>query len=127
MKRLIIDVDGTLTQGDSADYAQVLPRPEVVDMLRTYHAKGFEIALHTSRNMRTHQSSVGKINARTLPVLLDWLARHDIPYDEIWTGKPWCGEDGFYVDDRAVRPDEFARLDYAEIRALIGLPAETPP
>ena len=33
----------------------------------------------------------------------DW----DIPYDEIIYGKPWPGHNGFYVDDRAVRPDEF--------------------
>jgi len=34
-------------------------------------------------------------------------------------GKPWCGEDGFYVDDKAVRPSEFLALDYAGLRALL--------
>ena len=69
--------------------------------------------------MRTHENSVGKINAFTLPIIIDWLKRHDIPYDEIHVGKPWCGSDGFYVDDRAIRPDEFVRLSLEEIHALI--------
>lgn len=121
MKRLVIDVDGTLTTGDTADYARVGVNEAVADRLRAYHAMGFEIVLYTARNMRTHQSSLGRITAHTLPVLTDWLKKHDIPYDEIWLGKPWCGREGFYVDDKAVRPDEFARLSPDEIRALLGI------
>ena len=37
----------------------------------------------------------------------EWLAKWDIPYDEIVFGKVWPGPKGFYVDDRSVRPDEF--------------------
>ncbi|MFN2289504.1 MAG: capsular biosynthesis protein [Chromatocurvus sp.] len=117
----MIDVDGTLTNGDAVSYADVTPRQDVVEMLRHYRSQEFEIVLYTARNMRTHQSSLGLINAKTLPVLFDWLHRHDIPYDEIWTGKPWCGNDGFYVDDKAIRPDEFVSLSYNEIRTLVGI------
>jgi capsule biosynthesis phosphatase len=35
-------------------------------------------------------------------------------------GKPWGGRGGFYVDDKAIRPDEFLRLSYEEILALVG-------
>lgn len=124
MKRLVIDVDGTLTNGEAGAYADSGVRKDVVAMLRHYKEMGFEIVLYTARNMRTHQSSVGKINAHTLPILFEWLHQHDIPYDEIWTGKPWCGHEGFYVDDKAVRPEEFASLSYEEICALVGIPNE---
>jgi capsule biosynthesis phosphatase len=70
--------------------------------------------------MRTFAGSVGKINAVTLPIIIDWLRAHDVPYDEIHVGKPWCGTEGFYVDDRAIRPDEFLRLTLPEIHQLIG-------
>ncbi|MFB2351434.1 hypothetical protein ACETUS_30055, partial [Priestia megaterium] len=83
------------------------------------------IIICTARNMRTHGGQLGKINALTLPIVLDWLARHDIPYDEIHVGKPWCGTGGFYVDDKAVRPSEFATLTYEEIRALLARVVET--
>ena len=70
--------------------------------------------------MRKYENSVGKIAANTLPVIVNWLNKHDVPFDEIHIGKPWCGDDGFYVDDKAIRPDEFARLSYEEIRKLIS-------
>lgn len=120
MKRLVIDIDGTLTQCDTPDYSKVSPKKDVIEALRRYHEEGFEIVLYTARNMRTYNSSMGKINARMLPVLFNWLAQHNVPYDEIWTGKPWCGTEGFYVDDKAIRPDEFAKLSYEEIQNLIA-------
>jgi len=121
MKKLVIDIDGTLTNADTADYETVGVNTAVAKQLRQYKKAGFEIALHTARNMRTYENNTGKINAKTLPVLVKWLERHDIPYDEIWVGKPWCGNDGFYVDDKAIRPDEFAAMSYDEIRALLKL------
>lgn len=122
MKRLVMDLDDTLTIADGGDYREVAPRQDVVERLRDYRAQGFEIVLHSARNMRTYDGKIGKINIHTLPVILDWLERHAVPYDEVILGKPWCGHEGFYVDDKAVRPDEFARLSYAEIRALLGMP-----
>ena len=121
MKRLVMDIDGTLTLGDTSDYANVRPDQEVVEQLRRYKEDGFEIVLHTSRNMRTHESSVGKITAKTLPVIFDWLKKHNIPFDEIWVGKPWCGHQGFYVDDKAIRPDEFASMSYVDICTMLGI------
>ena len=73
--------------------------------------------------MRTFSDQIGKINAVTLPVVIDWLRKHDVPFDEVHVGKPWCGTEGFYVDDRAIRPSEFLTLTLAEIHALIA--AET--
>ncbi|MBY6187984.1 HAD-IIIC family phosphatase [Marinobacter hydrocarbonoclasticus] len=119
MKRLIVDLDGTLTQADTSDYANVSPRQDVIDMLREYRELGFEIVISTARNMRTYEGNVGKINIHTLPIITAWLDQHQVPYDEILVGKPWCGHEGFYIDDRAVRPGEFARLSYAEILELI--------
>ena len=121
-KRLIIDLDGTLAEEIPAggDYRPAHPNPRVLDKLRRYKAAGFEIIIATSRNMRTYDNSIGKINARTLPAIVAWLDRHAIPYDEIHVGKPWCGHEGFYVDDKAIRPSEFRRLDYAGIVKLLA-------
>lgn len=124
MKRLVIDLDNTLTLGDTSDYANVAPRMNVIERLREYSRQGFQIVIHTSRNMRTHEGNVGKIVALTSPIIIDWLKRHDVPFDEVWVGKPWCGDEGFYVDDKALRPDEFAAMSYAEITELLDLGGE---
>jgi capsule biosynthesis phosphatase len=120
VKRLVVDLDDTLTVSDaSRSYADKEPNLALVAKLREYKADGFEIIIQTARNMRTYEGSIGKINANTLPVIIGWLQQHDVPYDEIYVGKPWCGLDGFYVDDRAIRPSEFVSLSLAEINALI--------
>ncbi|MDP2215604.1 HAD hydrolase family protein [Phenylobacterium sp.] len=125
MKRLVFDLDGTLTLDEPGlAYGERRPNRVVIEQLRAYRAQGFEIIICTARNMRTHGGQIGKINALTLPVVLDWLARHDIPYDEVHVGKPWCGTDGFYVDDKAVRPSEFVALTYEEIRRLLAREGE---
>jgi len=120
MKRLVFDLDGTLTHDEPGiPYPEKRPREEVIERLREYKAAGFTIIVASSRNMRTHQNSVGLINAKTLPVIFEWLARHDIPYDEIHVGKPWCGNEGFYVDDKAIRPSELCAMSYDEIAAML--------
>lgn len=119
MKKLIVDLDGTITQANTSDYKNVLPRHDVIEKLREYKANGFEITIATARNMRTYGGNVGKINIFTLPIITEWLNKHDVPYDEILVGKPWCGHDGFYIDDRSVRPSEFAKLSNKEISDLL--------
>jgi capsule biosynthesis phosphatase len=117
---LVLDLDGTLTiAGSGAGYDDALPRMEVIAQVRRYAAEGFRIIIMTSRNMRSFNNSVGRINAETLPVAIEWLKRHNVPFDEIHVGKPWCGPGGFYVDDKAVRPSEFLALDRGGIAALL--------
>jgi len=74
--------------------------------------------LFTSRNMNSYGGNIGMINANTAKVLLAWLDKWEIPYDEIVYGKPWPGHKGFYVDDRTIRPDEFLKCTVDEMDAL---------
>lgn len=121
MNRIVIDLDGTLTYDDPAVcYEDRAPRQDVIEKLRLYKKMGYTICILTARNMRTYEGNVGKIAVHTLPIIQRWLARHDVPFDEILIGKPWCGPDGFYVDDRALRPDEFVRLEPGEVSAIIS-------
>ncbi|WP_133633818.1 capsular biosynthesis protein [Halomonas ventosae] len=120
MKKLVVDLDGTITKNDTSDYRNVSPNLEVVDKLRFFKSLGYEIIIQTARNMRTYEGNVGKINIHTLPIITEWLDRHKVPYDEVHVGKPWCGFHGFYVDDRAVRPSEFIRMSPEEIESLIA-------
>jgi capsule biosynthesis phosphatase len=120
MKRLIMDLDETICVTDGGNYAQSIPVPDIVEKLREYKALGFEIVIYTSRNVRTFEGNTGKITAHTVPVMIDWLRKHNIPYDEVYIGKPWCGNEGFYVDDKAIRPSEFLALSHDKIIQLIN-------
>ncbi|MDB2017897.1 hypothetical protein PM027_07430, partial [[Clostridium] symbiosum] len=83
-------------------------------MLPVHPASGFHNSLDTT-NMNSYNGNLGKINKSTAKVLLEWLDKWDIPYDEIFYGKPWPGHKGFYVDDRTVRPDEFLTRSVEEL------------
>ncbi|HGV9303686.1 TPA: HAD hydrolase family protein [Vibrio parahaemolyticus] len=115
----MVDLDGTITTANTSDYRNVKPNLDVIEKLKQYKSNGFNIVISTARNMRTYEGNVGKINIHTLPIITEWLERHGVPYDEVLVGKPWCGHEGFYIDDRAIRPSEFARLNIEEIYELL--------
>ncbi|WP_410677910.1 HAD family hydrolase [Citrobacter europaeus] len=121
-RSIVFDVDGTLCpiRNPDEDYSELEPFEDMISLLREYKAKGFYIILYSARNMNTFQGNIGRIAAVTGKQLMEWLERHNIPYDEMHLGKPWPGRGGFYVDDKSIRPDEFLKLSYEEILALIG-------
>lgn len=119
MKKLILDLDDTISFTKNGDYKNSKPNFELISKINHYKNIGFYIVIFTSRNMRTYEDNIGKINIHTLPTILEWLDSHDVPYDEVIVGKPWCGHEGFYVDDRAVRPSEFCSMSFEEITHML--------
>lgn len=119
---LVVDIDGTLCpiKKNGESYADLEPYAPMIKKLKEYQAKGFIILLYTARNMRTHDNNLGRINKHTVPVLFTWLEKWQIPYDEILFGKPWPAKNGFYVDDRSVRPREFLTLNQTELDDLMA-------
>lgn len=120
-KALVVDIDGTLCpiKQSGENYADMVPEARMLARLRALHADGWHIILHSARGMRSNGGNVGKVGKNVGLVLLDWLARHDIPFDELHLAKPWPGRQGFYIDDRAVRPREFLEMDFDQLNALV--------
>lgn len=117
--KIVIDLDNTISKTFNGNYKEAVPVNSVVDMLREYKKRGYEIIIYSSRNMRTYQGNIGKINIYTLPIVLDFIKKYDIPCDQVIMGKPWCGFDGFYVDDKAIRPSEFIKYTEQEIKNIL--------
>jgi len=117
---LIFDVDGTLCPIKSKEdkYENLIPNEEMINKLRYYKENGAKIVLFSSRNMKSYNGNLGLINANTAVVMQNWLKKWEIPYDEIYFGKPWPGHRGLYIDDRAVRPDEFLNHSFEELEDI---------
>ncbi|MGE5329284.1 MAG: capsular biosynthesis protein [Deltaproteobacteria bacterium] len=117
---LIFDVDGTLCpiKEKGEKYEDLVPYSNMVNKLREYKQQGARIVLFTSRNVNSYNGNIGLINANTAKIMLAWLDKWEIPYDEIIYGKPWAGFRGIYVDDRAVRPDELLNYSFEELEIL---------
>ena len=116
----VIDIDGTLcpVKEKEVRYEDLVPYADMVEKIRFYKERGAKIVLFTSRNMNSYGGNMGMINKYTARVLMQWLDKWEIPYDEILYGKPWPGPKGFYVDDRTVRPDEFLNCTPEEMDVL---------
>ncbi len=117
---IIFDIDGTICpiKKKEEKYEDLIPYNSIVEKIKEYRLEGFKIILFTSRNMKSYNGNIGMINANTAKILLAWLDKWDIPYDEIIYGKPWPTENGLYVDDRAVRPNEFMKYSLDELKEI---------
>ena len=58
--------------------------------------------------MKTCNGNVGLVQARVGKQTLDWLAKHEVPYDEVFFGKPWAQ---IYLDDNAMRFNSWDEID----------------
>ena len=116
----IIDIDGTLCpiKKKEEKYEDLVPYKNMIEKLKYYKENGAKIVLFTSRNMNSYNGNIGMINKNTAKILLNWLDKWEIPYDEIIYGKPWPGHKGFYVDDRTIRPDEFLTKTTEELEEI---------
>jgi capsule biosynthesis phosphatase len=107
--KICIDVDGVLCELRRANqtYADVQPLPGAVEKMTALKASGHYLILNTARHMVTCNSNVGLVVARQGKILMDWLARHNIPYDELWFGKPHAD---VYLDDNAYRFQNWSEI-----------------
>jgi capsule biosynthesis phosphatase len=99
--RICFDLDNTLVTHPviSGDYTSVLPIQRNIDYLKYLKELGHTILIYTARRMKTHKGNVGSILADIGKITFKTLDKFDIPYDEIYFGKPYAN---FYIDDLAI-------------------------
>lgn len=104
--KFCFDLDGTLChiKKEGEEYINVEPIEGAVETLQRLKKDGHYIIIMTARNMLTYNNNLGKIIANQSPVVIEWLNKHNIPYDEIHFGKPVAD---FYVDDKAFKLEDW--------------------
>jgi len=107
-KRICFDLDNTLVTFPKIpnDYASVEPIKKNIQYLKFLKSLGHTIIIYTARRMRTHKGNVSAVIQDIGKITFDTLQRFDIPYDEIYFGKPYAD---FYIDDIAF--NAFQSLD----------------
>lgn len=115
--RIVIDLDGTICpiKGKGETYADLSPHEGAVAKLKALKAEGHYLIIQTARNMATCESNLGKVMKNVGKVTLDWLDKYEIPYDEIYFGKPNAE---LYIDDRAFRFDNWSGVTEEMLKAL---------
>lgn len=107
--RIVIDLDGTICpiKKPTESYADLVPHEGAVAKMRALKAEGHYLIIQTARNMATQESNLGKVMKNIGKVTLEWLERFEVPYDEIYFGKPNAH---VYIDDRALRFNSWAEV-----------------
>jgi len=111
--RICFDLDGTIcyTKKENEKYEDVLPIPGAIETIKNLKKEGWYIVISTARNMRTYEHNIGQVNAFQTKIIVDWLNKWEIPFDELWQ-KPHVS---IFVDDKAI---EF-KGDWQEIKKRI--------
>jgi len=100
-KRYCFDLDNTLVSFPKiqGDYLSVEPIQKNINFLRYLKKLGHTIIIYTARRMKTYSGNIGKINANIGKITFDTLEKFNIPYDEIYFGKPYAH---YYIDDLGI-------------------------
>lgn len=100
-KRICFDLDNTLVTFPTIrdDYTSVKPIEKNIKFLKYLKEFSNTIIIYTARRMKTHNGNIGKINSDIGKITFETLDKFNIPYDEIYFGKPYAD---FYIDDLAL-------------------------
>lgn len=100
--RICIDLDGVICnlKETGQTYEELLPVAGAPEKLRALKDSGHYIIINTARHMKTCQGNLGMVGAKISLITLKWLEKYDVPYDEIYFGKPHAD---VYIDDNAYR------------------------
>ena len=107
--RICIDLDGVIAdfKKEGQIYADVDPIPEARAHVQALKDAGHTIIILTARHMKTCGGNVGLVTARIGQATINWLDKHEIPYDELHFGKPWAH---VYIDDNAYRFETWDKI-----------------
>ena len=100
--RICIDLDGVIARfkKEGETYLDIAPIEGAIEKMRKLKENGHYLIIFTARHMKTCDGDMGKVTAKIGKMTLDWLAKYEVPYDEIYFGKPWAH---VYIDDNAFR------------------------
>jgi capsule biosynthesis phosphatase len=99
--RICFDFDNTLVTFPkiNGDYSSVEPIKENIEYLKYLKKFNNTIIIYTARRMRSTGGNIGKVNADIGKITFDTLDKFNIPYDELYFGKPYAD---VYIDDLAI-------------------------
>lgn len=107
-KVLVIDYDHTISMTKGTDFENAKPVPGVIEKINELYNKGWIIKIYTARG---HISCDSRVDARYKyeKRMRQWLSDNNVKYHTLSFNKPLAK---YYIDDKAIRPDEFAKMTF---------------
>ena len=100
--KICVDLDGTIctTKLPEQSYQDVVPLENAIETLEFLKERGYYIIIFTARNMRTCNNNLGRVIANQAKLVVDWLEKYCVPYDELLFGKPHVD---YFIDDKGIK------------------------
>ncbi len=111
-KRIVCDIDDTISFCDDRDWENAKPNISVIKKINSMYNDGWEIFLHTARgSISCETANESALKYRT--IIENWMQEHNVSYHKLIFGKP-LGT--YYVDDKSLTPDDFVSLDIEQLK-----------
>ena len=113
MKRtLVFDIDDTICTHTNRDYANARPHWDVIGKINQLSKQGYYIKLYTARGQNSCNGNLELILERNESILIEWLDKYCVKYDELIFGKPLGN---WYIDDKAMTVESFVDAPFEEL------------
>lgn len=112
-KTLVVDIDDTISSTTNRDWENAIPNTQLINKLNRLFNEGWEIHYYTARGNVSFNSRAEADNYYR-PIIENWFKKHNVKYTALSFNKILAA---YYIDDKAIRPDEFLEL---EIEELVG-------
>ena len=106
-KRLIVDVDDTISYTTKRDWENAKPNLPLIRKLNKLYDEGWEVHYYTARGSLSCKNREEAENIYK-PIILKWFFKHNVKFTELSFNKP-LGT--YYIDDKAITPEDFLALD----------------
>ena len=103
-KRIIVDIDDTLCTVIDRDFINAIPHQEIINKVNEYYDKGYEVIISTARGQNSCKT-IEEMQNKYFKVTTEWLDKVGVKYHKLEIGYKQNAD--MYVDDKAIRPDEF--------------------
>lgn len=111
-RTIVVDVDDTISTHTDRDYVNAIPHLEIISKLNNLYDQGWNIIYFTARGQVSCSGDLELIEQTKGPTLRAWLKKHGVKYHELRFGKPVAV---YYIDDKAIRPDEFMNINFKKL------------
>jgi len=112
MKRIIVDIDDTISFTTNRDWENAKPNLPLIKKLNELYDNGVEIIYETARGCLSFKGDRKKAEEYYRPIIEKWFKKYNVKYTELSFQKRLAD---YYIDDKAIKPDEFLKLDIQKI------------
>ena len=116
-KKIVTDLDDTLSFTTNRDWANAEPNIKLINKLRQLHNDGYAIHIYTARGQLSCNGNIKLREKKYRTQIEEWLKKYNVPYDYLSFEKPLAT---YYIDDKAVTPEDFVDYDFEVLQGRSG-------